>query len=211
MRELINMQTASQQGLANCQICGKLSDAKLIHCPRCESNLYLRKPDSIHRVLAYLVTACILYIPANVLPVTKTLQLGTHTESTIIGGVLQLWEHGSYPVAIIIFVASIIIPILKILIMFWLCWCVSANQLHRPKERTLIYRITEFTGRWSMIDVFVVAILVALIQLGGILTIKPGLGILAFAAVVMVTMFAAFAFDPRLIWDRVPQNTSANE
>ncbi len=195
------MNTAAATGLANCQVCGKLSDTKLIHCPRCNSSLYLRKPNSIQHVIALLITACILYVPANILPITTTTQLGREIQSTIIGGVIHLWELGSHPVAIIIFIASILVPIAKIIALFWLCWSVAYKHIHRRKERTLLYRVTEFVGRWSMIDVFVVAILVALIQLGGILTIQPGGAALAFAAVVIITMFAAFAFDPRLIWD----------
>ena len=195
------MITAAAKNLANCQVCGKLSNGKLIHCPRCSSNLYLRKPHCIQHTLAYLFTACILYIPANVLPITTTTQLGRELQSTIIGGVILLWEHGSYPVALVIFIASIIVPIAKILALFWLCWSVIYKHNHRRKERTMLYRVTEFVGRWSMIDVFVVAILVALIQLGGILTIQPGAAALAFSGVVIITMFAAHSFDPRLIWD----------
>ena len=195
------MSTAASKGLANCQICGKLSNVLLEHCPRCGSNLHLRKPSSIQRVLAYLITACILYIPANVLPITITNQLGRALESTIIGGVILLWEHGSYPVALVIFIASVMVPVAKMIALFWLCWSVAYKPGHRLKECTKLYRITEFVGRWSMIDVFVVSILVALIQLGGILTIQPGAAALAFAGVVIITMFAAAAFDPRLIWD----------
>ena len=205
------MNTAAAKGLANCQVCGKLSDAKLIHCPRCTSNLYIRKPNSLQRVVAFLITACILYIPANVLPITTTTQLGREIESTIIGGVIHLWEQGSHPVALVIFVASIIVPIAKIIALFWLCWSVTHKHPYRRRERTLLYRVTEFVGRWSMIDVFVVAILVALIQLGGILTIQPGGAALAFAAVVIITMFAAFAFDPRLIWDEAHPEGSISE
>ena len=195
------MNIAAAKGLANCQVCGKLSSANLIHCPRCTSNLYVRKPNSLQRVVALLITACILYIPANVLPITTTTQLGRVIESTIIGGVIHLWEQGSHPVALVIFIASIIVPIAKIIALFLLCWSVAHKHSYRRRERTLLYRVTEFVGRWSMIDVFVVSILVALIQLGGILTIRPGGAALAFAAVVIITMFAAFAFDPRLIWD----------
>lgn len=195
------MKTAAENGLSNCQVCGKLANQNLSNCPRCTSNLFVRKHNSIHKTLAYLITACILYIPANILPITSTTQFGDTLNSTIIGGVNYLWEQNQYPVAMIIFIASILIPVVKILALFWLCWSVSRKHQHRRKERTLIYRTTEFIGRWSMIDVFVVAILVALIQVGGILTIQPGIAALAFAGVVIITMFAAYAFDPRLIWD----------
>ena len=197
------MNTAASTGLANCDICGMLSSESLEHCPRCNGKLHVRKPNSIQRTIAYLVTACVLYVPANVLPITVTTQLGRDIDSTIIGGVILLWEHGSYPVALVIFIASIMVPSSKILALFLLCWGVAKNQIYRCKERTVMYRIIEFIGRWSMIDVFVVAILVSLIQLSGIVTIKPGGAALAFAGVVIITMFAASAFDPRLIWDAI--------
>lgn len=195
------MRTAAAHGLANCHVCGKLSTFAHQNCTRCGANVHLRKPNSIHRVLAYLATACILYIPANLLPITITTQLGQVMESTIIGSVTHLWEQGSYPVAFVIFFASIVIPIAKVIALFWLCWSVIDKHNHKRRERARLFRITEFVGRWSMIDVFVVAILVALIQLGGVLTIQPGGAALAFSGVVIITMFAAFAFDPRLIWD----------
>lgn len=196
-----SVKTAAKLGLANCHVCGKLSKAELPHCPRCGADLHLRKPNSIHRVVAYLITACLLYIPAMFLPITTTTELGRVMESTIIGGVIHLWEQGSYLVAFIIFFASIFIPIAKIIALFWLCWSVIYRHGNKRRERAKLFRVTEFVGRWSMIDVFVVAILVALIQLGGILTIQPGNAALAFAGVVVITMFAAFSFDPRLIWD----------
>ena len=195
------MKTAVEHGLSSCQVCGKLADLNLSNCPRCSSNLFIRKHNSIHKTLAYLLTACILYIPANLLPITTTTQFGNTMQSTIIGGVTYLWEESQYPVAIVIFFASVLIPVVKILALFWLCWSVNRKHTHRRKERTFVYRTTEFIGRWSMIDVFVVAILVALIQVGGILTIQPGIAALAFAGVVIITMFAAYSFDPRLIWD----------
>ena len=205
------MSSAASQGLANCDICGKLSNASLEHCPRCNATLHLRKPSSIQRVLAYLITACILYIPANVLPITITNQLGRELKSTIIGGVIFLWEHGSYPVALVIFIASVMVPVAKMIALFYLCWIVSHKPGVRRIESTKLYRITEFIGRWSMVDVFVVAILVALIQIGSILTIQPGGAALAFAGVVIITMFAAHAFDPRLIWDEAYPEGLASE
>lgn len=205
------MMTAAEHGLANCHVCGKLSNVELSSCPRCSSNLHLRKPYSIHRVLALLITACILYIPANVLPITRTTELGRVFNSTIIGGVIHLWEHGSYLIAFIIFFASIVIPLAKIFALFWLCWTIIKKHAYKRKERTRLFRITEFVGRWSMTDVFVVTILVALIQLGGILTIQPGSAALAFACVVIITMFAAFAFDPRLIWDAAESTGNSDD
>jgi len=195
------MTTAAENNLASCHICGKLSNANLHKCPRCNESLHLRKPQSLQRAMALLVTACVLYIPANVLPITITYQFGNDLKSTIIGGVILLWEHGSYPIAAVIFIASIIVPSAKMIALFWLCWSVSANRIQRLQERTVMYRVTEFIGRWSMVDVFVVTILVALVHLGGIISFAPGAGALAFAGVVICTMFSAMSFDPRLIWD----------
>lgn len=195
--------SAAAQHLAACHTCGKISDVELGHCPRCGTVLHLRTPNSLQKTLALLITACVLFIPANVLPIMYTEQLGRVTASTIVGGVVTLWEHGSYPIALVIFVASVLIPLAKIIVMFWLCWSVSSHSQAEPAQRTLLYRITEFVGRWSMIDVFVVAILVALIQLTGLLVIRPGTAALAFAGVVIVTMFAAASFDSRLIWDAI--------
>jgi paraquat-inducible protein A len=142
--------------------------------------------------MALVMTAIILYVPANVLPIMTTDQLGRSTDSTILGGVVLLIKLGSYPVAAIIFIASVLVPLGKLLALMALC-C----------ERTVLYRVTEFVGRWSMVDVFVVAILVSLIQLGGLMTIRPGIAALAFSGLVIVTMLAAESFDPRLIWDRL--------
>lgn len=195
------MTNAASANLSNCHICGKLSNLSLAHCPRCGSRLHLRKPNSIQYTLALLLTACILYIPANALPIMFTIQLGSESHHTILGGVIEFWDGGDYPIALVIFTASIFIPMAKIFTLFWLCWSVSKKIVTKRKQRTKLYRITEFIGRWSMIDVFVVAILVALVQLGGLLAIQPGGAALAFAGVVIVTMIAAHSFDPRLIWD----------
>lgn len=156
--------------------------------------------ESIQRTWAWLVTSVILYIPANFLPITYTRFLGSDTESTILGGVVVLWEHGSYPIAAIIFFASVLVPIAKILVLSWLCISVQVESSFALSQKARLYRITEFVGRWSMIDVFVVAILVALIQLGNIMQILPGSAAVAFAAMVVTTMLAAISFDPRLLW-----------
>jgi len=164
--------------------------------------MHLRKTDSLNRTLALLITACILYIPANIYPIMVTDQLGTSTDSTIIGGVLLLISMGSIPIAAVIFIASVIVPVGKILAMFYLCFTVSRGTSVSPRQLTIAYRMTEFIGKWSMVDVFVVAILVALVHLGGILVIRPGIAAVAFAGLVMVTMVAAESFDPRLFWDQ---------
>ena len=195
--------TAAAQGLACCHVCFKVAPYALRRCPRCRAALHLRKPGRRQRTLALLVTASLLYIPANVLPIMTTDQLGRATDNTILGGVVVLIHHGDLPIAAVIFVASVLVPLGKLLVLFWLCWSVSRRQPTSHRERSRLYRVAEMVGKWSMTDVFVVAILVALIHLGGILLITPGAAALAFGGVVIVTMFAAHAFDPRLIWDQL--------
>lgn len=195
--------TATSSGLASCHLCLKLVDSKLHHCPRCGSAVHLRKADSIQRTLALLVTATALYIPANVWPIMITDQLGTPTESTIIGGVLLLIDMGSIAIAAVIFIASVMVPTGKLLSMYYLCWSVRHAPPGTVNQRTVLYRITEFIGKWSMIDVFVVALLVALINIDNLLVIRPGAAAIAFAGVVIVSMVAAESFDPRVMWDQV--------
>lgn len=155
---------------------------------------------SVQTTWALLLTSVLLYIPANLFPIMHTHVLGNSEPSTIFGGVVLLWEMGSYPIAVIIFIASIFVPVAKIVILAWLNYSVQNCKQYNNSERVFWYRITEFVGRWSMIDVFVVAVLVSLIQLGNIMSIVPGHAALAFCAVVIFTMLAAMSFDPRLIW-----------
>lgn len=169
--------------------------------PLCEK----QAQASIQRTWALLLTACILYIPANVLPIMYTEFFGQETPNTIIGGVISLWESGSYPVAIIILIASVVVPVAKILILTWLNFSVQREKTTSKQLRIRYYRITEAIGRWSMIDVFVVAVLVSLIQMGNTMSIYPGQAALAFCAVVFVTMIAAMTFDSRLIWQQWKQ------
>jgi paraquat-inducible protein A len=170
-------------------------------CPRCGAPLHSRKPNSIARTWALVLAATVFYIPANVLPVTITTSFGMVQSDTIMSGVIYFMHSGSWPVALIIFVASIFVPILKLIILSFLLISVQGHWEWRPVDRTRLYRLTEAIGRWSMLDVFVVTILVALVHLGALANIEAGPGALFFAAVVVVTMFAAEAFDPRLIWD----------
>jgi paraquat-inducible protein A len=194
--------TAASRGLASCHLCLKLVSSKLHYCPRCGAAIHLRKANSLQRTVALLVTASILYIPANVLPIMITDQLGQATESTILGGVVLLINLGSIPIAAVIFIASVMIPMAKLLMMFYLCWSVHHGPPRTIRQRTVLYRITEFIGKWSLIDVFVVAILVALIHLSNLLVIRPGAATIAFAGVVMISMLAAESFDPRMMWDQ---------
>ena len=190
-------------GLAGCHACGlvlRSGDGEM-HCPRCHSVLHLRKPASITRTWALLITAVILYIPANVLPVMRTAYLGNESADTIMSGVVYFLLHGDWPLALVIFVASVLVPLLKVMALVYLLISVQRQSRIRLRERTVLFRVTELIGRWSMVDVFVVAVLGALVQMGNLATIYPGLGATAFGAVVVLTMLAAQTFDPRLIWD----------
>lgn len=156
--------------------------------------------ESIQRTWALLITSIILYIPANVLPIMHTRFLGNDEPSTILGGVVLLWQTGSYPIALVIFIASVVVPLGKLIILIWLNYSVQNSKASKYDERIFWYRVTEFIGRWSMVDVFVVAVLVSLIQLGNTMSIYPGPAALAFCGVVVLTMLAAMTFDQRLIW-----------
>ncbi len=193
--------SAMSAGLVGCHICGALSEAGADSCKRCGEYLHSRKPGGLNRTWALLFTSIILYVPANLYPIMDTVFLGDDSPSTILGGVLVLWAMGSYPIAAVIFFASVVVPLVKILALLWLCYMVQRGQGASPLGKLKLYRMTEFVGRWSMIDVFVVAILAGLIRLDNLMTIYPGPAAVAFAGVVLVTMVAAMSFDSRLIWD----------
>ena len=147
-----------------------------------------------------------LYIPANIMPIMVTDALGSKITSNIMAGVVLLWSDGSYPVAMVIFIASIMVPSLKMLAIGWLSWNASGKGRRDNQKMHLIYEAVECVGRWSMIDVFVIAILSSLVRMGGLMNIYPAPGALLFASVVILTMFAALTFDPRLLWDRETKN-----
>lgn len=196
------------QGLAGCHVCEKVSLASLVHCPRCGCHLHLRKPDSIARTIALVIAAAVMYVPANLLPIMSIRELGVTTESTIVSGLIQFWQSRSYPIAIVIFTASILIPLLKIGALIWLCAAAKGIVPHSAKVLGRVYWITELLGRWSMVDIFVVAILVTMVQLGNYMVVTPGPGALAFAGVVILTMFAAMSFDPKLLWDQLEREAA---
>ena len=193
--------TARGAGLVACSVCHLLSPAGARRCPRCGARLHSRKPESIARTWALVIAAVIFYIPANVLPMTTVTSLGMVQSDTIMSGVIYFVQSGSWPIALIIFIASIFVPLLKLFILSYLLISVQRRSHFRPKDRTRLYLITEAVGRWSMLDIFVVTILVALVNLGALASIQAGPAALFFAAVVVVTMIAAMSFDPRLIWD----------
>lgn len=197
--------TAAEAGLLVCHTCGLLSRPSAVEhhpvCARCGAGLHERKPDSISRAWAFLIAAGVLYIPANVLPVMETGSMFGAQSDTIMSGVVYLWTSGSWPLAAIIFIASIMVPGSKLVALTILLVSAQRRSTWRPLDRTKLYRVVEFVGRWSMVDIYVAAILTALVQFKALATIKAGPGAIAFGAVVVLTMFAAESFDPRLIWD----------
>lgn len=194
--------TAAGQGYSSCEVCHHLTDSRLSRCANCNSRISVRTPHSIQKTLALLISAMIFYIPANLYPIMKTSVLGSEVQSSIISGIFIFLDEGAYFVAGVIFFASIVIPITKMIAIYWLCSNVMSQRKIKQQELAKLYVLTEFIGKWSMIDVFVVAILVALIQVGNLMVITPGLAAASFAIVVMLTMFSAQCFDARLLWDK---------
>lgn len=203
--------TAKSMGLMSCHVCQKLVKAPHhddeqteLTCPRCGASMHMRIANSLSTTWALVIASSLLYIPANTLPVMTVVMLGQDTSDTIVSGVIHLIEAGMWPLALIVFVASIVVPLLKLTILVGLLVSVQRKSQWRLRDRSRLYRLTEFVGRWSMVDVFVIAILVALVQFGNLADVDPGAGALSFGAVVVLTMFAANTFDPRLIWDETP-------
>jgi paraquat-inducible protein A len=194
--------TAASLGLLSCHTCALLSPGGA-RCRRCGSPLHARKPDSISRSWAFLIASVVLYIPANVLPIMETSSLFGAQRDTIMSGIVFLWKTGSWHLALIVFIASVLVPLLKMLAIGLLLVSVQQRWTWQPEPRTRLYRIVELIGRWSILDIYVVALLATLVQLGGFASIAAGPGAIAFGAVVVLTMLSALAFDPRLIWDPV--------
>lgn len=200
---------ALDAGILACHECQQLNRppaGQPPRCRRCGARLHGRRPNSIARTWALLLSAALLYIPANLLPIMSVHMLGRGSPATIMGGVIELIQAGMLPIALVVFVASILVPSFKLLGIALLLYSVQRHQVMSPRQRILMYRFIEWIGRWSMLDIFVIAILVALVSFGNLASIEAGAGALAFAAVVILTMLAAITFDPRLIWD----NTDAD-
>ncbi|MBK9607897.1 MAG: paraquat-inducible protein A [Betaproteobacteria bacterium] len=202
--------TAAAAGLLSCPACALVSrppaattgiESPTARCPRCGAGVHARKPDSIARTWAFLLAAFVLYIPANVLPIMDTSSLFDAQQDTILSGVIYLWKSGSWGTALIVFIASVVTPLAKLLALTALLLSVHWKSAWRPHVRAQLYRAVSLVGRWSMLDIFVVTVLVALVQLQSVAVITAGPGAFAFGAVVVLTMLAAFSFDPRLIWD----------
>lgn len=195
--------SASSLGLLSCETCKLVSRAAAASalCPRCGSHVHLRKPGSINRTWALLIAAMVLYVPANTLPMMATSSLFGSSDDTIISGVIFLWEDGSWYLALIVFVASILVPLAKMLALLVLLLSVQFGWQRGRGQRAQLYRAIESIGRWSMLDIFVVALLVNVVQLTALASVHAGPAALAFGAVVVLTMCATMSFDPRLIWD----------
>ncbi len=201
---------ASSNKIVTCAMCYQSSDHQQSECPYCGTVLHVRKKNSLQNTVALLVTSIVLYVPANIYPIMYTTSIGDEIASTIVGGVITLWEQQFYPIALIIFVASVMVPVAKILALSWLVYSVQSNRIISRKNNQVMFRITEFIGRWSMVDVFAVTILVALIERGNLMKVMPGVALIAFAAMVVTTMLAAFSFESRLIWDNPDKNKGKN-
>ncbi len=201
--------------LLACETCDQVVrvDAQRLHgqaCPRCGTELHRRKPNSFNRTAALVLTAAILYIPANVLPVLTVVSFGQGAPSTIAGGVIELIQAGMLPVAVLVLFASILVPVLKLVGLVFLLVSVHLRWTARLRDRTRLFRIIEGIGRWSMVDVFMTGILAALVALGNLATITAGAGAIAFCGVVIVTIFASMAFDPRLMWDAADERNDGS-
>ena len=196
---------AIDAGILICTECHELNkqepDTDEQTCTRCGALVHARRPNSLTRTWALLITAAILYIPANLLPIMTINSLGQGDPSTIMSGVIQLVQHGMFPIAAVVFVASILVPTFKLVGIALLLFSVQRHQPLSARQRIIMYRFIEFIGRWSMLDIFVIAILVAVVNFGRLASIEANLGAVAFASVVILTMLAAVTFDPRLIWD----------
>jgi paraquat-inducible protein A len=196
---------AAREGFLLCEGCLKLNRAEptLEHpaCARCGTKLHARQPASFARTWAYLAAAVILYIPANMLPIMESGSLFESQSDTILSGVFYLWRTGSWMLATIIFVASIVIPAAKLISLAGLTLAAQARSTRNPLLRARIYRATHYIGRWSMVDIYAGAVLVGLVQFKAFASVLPGPGAVYFAAVVILTMLASSSFDPRLTWD----------
>lgn len=201
--ECASVRTATELGLWPCPHCNAVwrNACAGQPCARCGTRLFRRKPQSLALAWAFLIAACILYLPANLLPVMITRTLFGAQQDTIMGGVMLFWVSGSYVLAAVIFIASFLVPLFKLAALFLLLVTTQRRSRWRRGERATLYHIVEFVGRWSMLDVFVVSLLTGLVQIRGLAQITAGLGIAAFGGVVVLTMLASLCFDPRLIWD----------
>lgn len=180
-------------------------------CTRCGHSLYATKPYAVQRTWACVVAAAVLYVPANVLPIMLTTSALQKSEHTLLGGIHELWVGGSWGLAIIVFIASIAVPVLKVGVLALLAWSVRYAPDWRRLERARLYRLIETVGHWSMLDVYVVVLLAATVRFGPLANVAAGPGLLSFATVVLLTLFATWSFDPRLIWRGASEHAVAHD
>lgn len=210
---------AADMGLVACHVCTQVCrdvpapstmDAVRhgahLACPRCGSALHRRKPESRSRTWSLLIAAFIMYIPANVIPIFRTASPGVVDDNTILSGVRELWTNGSADLAVIVFIASIVVPSLKFVVLTMLLVSSGRRSTWAQRPRAVLYRVVEFVGYWSMLDVFVVALLTALVRFGALSHVEPLPGVIFFALTVVLTMLASMSFDPRLTWDTKDSN-----
>jgi paraquat-inducible protein A len=206
--------TAASEGLMLCDVCSLLNRSvegiEHATCARCGAHLAMRRPDSIQRAWAFLIAAAILYIPANALPIMHSGSLYGQQSDTIWSGIVWLWQTGSWVLALIVFVASMVVPIAKIISLAVLLVAAQRRSTWNPQRRAMLFRVTHWIGRWSMVDIYVGATLVALVQFKAFASIEPGTGAIAFGAVVVLTMLATQSFDPRLTWDPLDRAEAAH-
>lgn len=200
--------TGRSLGLLVCLNCrATVRDVKAAHsrCPRCHARLHERKPHSLAITTALVISAAVLYVPANVLPVMNTRTFFDDERDTIMSGVLVLLHSGSWPIAVLVFIASIVVPLLKILALAVLLFSAWRRSPRRRLQRSELFRMVEFIGRWSMLDIYAISLLATLVQIQSFASIIVGWGAWAFGAVVVLTLLAARTFDERLLWD-TPQH-----
>ncbi|BBE10147.1 MAG: paraquat-inducible protein A [Glomeribacter sp. 1016415] len=202
--------SAKQAGLVACPICQHvhryepaLSTHHHLHCMRCGHRLYLRKPNSLTRTWAFLSAAAILYLPANLLPVMRTQSPFGIRDDTIMSGIALFWANGSWALATLVFIASILVPLLKLAVLSLLVLSTQCKATWQLRQRTALYRLVERVGRWSMLDIFVIMLTVGLVKFSSFTVITAGPGALAFGAVVILSLLASRQFDPRLMWDNL--------
>jgi paraquat-inducible protein A len=199
--------TAREAGLVRCHDCGKLSidetvgPDEVLRCPRCRATLHVRKPGSLSRTWALVLAGLILYLPANILPMMRVNFMGTPDDSTILDGIIYFFQHGEYLVGGIILTASVLVPLFKIIGIILILLSIRFHWNGWLKHKSVIFRFIEFIGRWSFLDVFVIALLAAMVRFGALTTIEADPAAPYFTAVVVCTMFAALSFDPRIMWD----------
>ncbi|WOO42164.1 paraquat-inducible protein A [Rubellicoccus peritrichatus] len=206
--------TAQSANLVACRSCGQISDGcnraaeATLRCPLCHSKISSREEGMISKTWALVLTGFILYVPANLFPIMTVEILGSAKKETILSGVIELFSSGMWAIGLLVFCASITVPLAKLVGLSYLLISIQFGWVSRKEDRTRLYRLVEFIGRWSMLDVFLLSILVAVVNLGQVATISPDIGAVFFAFVVIITMFAAHIFDPRLIWDNSERKTS---